>query len=219
MSDLHQKLLRVVKHLPTDYRPYGKRDRTDGVGDCSCGCKHYAKLEGGLQFDWGVCVNPRSPRFGLLTFEHQGCPKFESEKRRKLKGCFVVVEPGRVRITRWIKPAWAKWQVAIRISKSRRRKSYEIFLPFSFIRSFCCLIFSDREFCKGNPLGRMAFSTGKSFVIPGQKNQVAQSKISTKSEIWIFNRRGILFIRAIFFLTILTLLSSCPACRGAVSAW
>jgi len=26
--------------------------------------------------DWGVCANPKSPRAGLLTFEHQGCPEF-----------------------------------------------------------------------------------------------------------------------------------------------
>lgn len=29
MSGLHKKLLRVVKRLPTDYKPYGKRDRTE----------------------------------------------------------------------------------------------------------------------------------------------------------------------------------------------
>jgi len=47
--------------------------------------------------DWGVCANPKSPRAGLLTFEHQGCPAFtaldaapqghaevvENEKERK----------------------------------------------------------------------------------------------------------------------------------------
>ncbi|MBO0862271.1 MAG: DUF3027 domain-containing protein [Chloracidobacterium sp.] len=45
--------------------------------DCSCGCRHYAPLEGKEGADWGVCTNPRSPRAGLLTFEHQGCEYFE----------------------------------------------------------------------------------------------------------------------------------------------
>jgi len=30
-----------------------------------------------MPYDWGVCSNPRSPRCGLLTFEHQGCWEFE----------------------------------------------------------------------------------------------------------------------------------------------
>jgi hypothetical protein len=30
-----------------------------------------------LAFDWGVCTNPRSPRAGLLTWEHMGCPEYE----------------------------------------------------------------------------------------------------------------------------------------------
>jgi len=30
--------------------------------------------------DWGVCVNPASPRAGLLTFEHQGCEQFEHDE-------------------------------------------------------------------------------------------------------------------------------------------
>jgi len=28
-------------------------------------------------YDWGVCINPKSHRYGLLTFEHQGCPACE----------------------------------------------------------------------------------------------------------------------------------------------
>ena len=30
--------------------------------------------------DWGVCANVKSPRKGLLTFEHQGCKEFEEGK-------------------------------------------------------------------------------------------------------------------------------------------
>jgi len=74
---LHQRLHSVCRHLPTDFQPYGKRVRTGP--DCSCGCKHFLKLPDPLRFDWGVCINPRSPRSGLLTFEHQGCEFFEAE--------------------------------------------------------------------------------------------------------------------------------------------
>jgi hypothetical protein len=75
---LHQDLLKLVKHLATDFEPYGKRSRKHGGADCSCGCKHFLKLRGSLGFDWGVCANPKSPRAGLPTFEHQGCEKYES---------------------------------------------------------------------------------------------------------------------------------------------
>lgn len=65
----------VCRHLPTDFEPYGKRERN--AADCSYGCRHFLKLPEPLNFDWGVCINPRSPRSGLLTFEHQGCEFFE----------------------------------------------------------------------------------------------------------------------------------------------
>ncbi len=70
----HDLLHTVCRHLPTDYEPYGKRERNDA--DCSCGCKHFLTLPAPLANDWGVCINPRSPRSGLLTFEHQGCEFF-----------------------------------------------------------------------------------------------------------------------------------------------
>ena len=72
---MHDKLLKIVRTLDTDYEPYGKVER-DG-SDCSCGCRHFAKLAGDVGNDWGVCTNPASARAGLLTFEHQGCPEFE----------------------------------------------------------------------------------------------------------------------------------------------
>jgi hypothetical protein len=73
---LHERLHVVCRHLPTDFQPYGKRLR---IGpDCSVGCIHFLKLQGRLALDWGVCINPRSPRSGLLTFEHQGCEFFEA---------------------------------------------------------------------------------------------------------------------------------------------
>lgn len=38
----------------------------------------YYILGGQLGQDWGICANPESPRAGLLTFEHQGCPQYEA---------------------------------------------------------------------------------------------------------------------------------------------
>jgi len=72
---MHDKLLKVVRTLETDYEPYGKVERDSP--DCSCGCRHFVKLAGDVGEEWGVCVNSESARAGLLTFEHQGCPEFE----------------------------------------------------------------------------------------------------------------------------------------------
>jgi len=75
---LHERLWQLTKKLPTDFEPYGKRNRiTDWGPDCSCDCKWYLPLEGAIGMDWGVCSNPDSPRAGLLTFEHQGCKMFK----------------------------------------------------------------------------------------------------------------------------------------------
>ncbi len=85
MSNMHEHLCRIVKHLPSDFEPYGNRSRTEGWGpDCSCGCKHFLPLEGELRSDWGVCSNPTSPRVGLLTFEHQGCREFVEDETIEL---------------------------------------------------------------------------------------------------------------------------------------
>lgn len=66
---LHERLWALCTKLESDYEPYGKEE--ERVHDCSCGCKHYLVLEGDLGMDWGICSNPKSPRKGLLTFEHQ----------------------------------------------------------------------------------------------------------------------------------------------------
>lgn len=81
-DERHKHLVSIMKRLPSDFEPYGEREREGW--DCSCGCKHYMELfhleaPGGRDSDWGVCVNPKSPRCGLLTFEHQGCPEFEGD--------------------------------------------------------------------------------------------------------------------------------------------
>lgn len=78
---LHWKLWDACRKLEEDYEPYGKTPReSDEVwhSDCSCGCRFYHPLEGKAGMDWGVCGNGKSHRCGLLTFEHQGCPHFES---------------------------------------------------------------------------------------------------------------------------------------------
>lgn len=74
----HEHLLSVMRELPGDYEPWGTAEREGG--DCSCGCKWYQPLDGELGGDWGVCANAASHRVGLLTFEHQGCAKFESAR-------------------------------------------------------------------------------------------------------------------------------------------
>lgn len=76
----HEDLWQVTQELPSDFEPYGQRKR-DVIGDCSCGCRWFHILAGRRGKDWGVCTNTTSPRAGLLTFEHQGCPKFESDSR------------------------------------------------------------------------------------------------------------------------------------------
>lgn len=77
----HENLLKLVKRLDADYSPFGKVDRynLDFAPDCSCGCKFFLPIEGQLGMDWGVCVNEKSHRCGLLTFEHQGCQFCEGE--------------------------------------------------------------------------------------------------------------------------------------------
>jgi DNA-directed RNA polymerase subunit H (RpoH/RPB5) len=73
MSD---KFLKIVRTLKTDYEPYGEAE--PGKSDCSSGCRHFLKLAGEAGEEWGVCANPVSERAGLLTYQHQGCPEFES---------------------------------------------------------------------------------------------------------------------------------------------
>jgi hypothetical protein len=75
----HEHLCQIATKLPTDFEPYGQVKRAT-ISDCSSGCRW---LAGRLGQDWGVCANPRSPRSGLLTFEHQGCLEFEEDPRWK----------------------------------------------------------------------------------------------------------------------------------------
>jgi|SRR5580700_3771393 hypothetical protein len=78
----HEGLWAVAKKLPTDFKPYGKRRRSDGptYEDC-CNCRWFHVLAGMRGQDWGVCANPKGPRAGLLTFEHMGCPQYQPDER------------------------------------------------------------------------------------------------------------------------------------------
>lgn len=86
-KNMHNHLLAIVPRRDEDYDPWGTNERWKdpklACPDCSSGCKHYLVLDGELGADWGVCSNPKSHRAGLLTFEHQGCQKFELERGRR----------------------------------------------------------------------------------------------------------------------------------------
>ncbi len=72
----HEQLIAVLPPRPSDFEPWGERSDEERGGDCSCGCVWFHEL-GRPSADWGVCFNPESPRAGLLTFEHQGCPQYD----------------------------------------------------------------------------------------------------------------------------------------------
>jgi hypothetical protein len=77
----------LSRTLDSDFEPYGERSRSDGnPADCSCGCRYFVPLAPtALSEDWGCCLNKKSPRAGLLTFEHQGCREFEYGLRVEVK--------------------------------------------------------------------------------------------------------------------------------------
>jgi len=89
-SKKDNSLFDACKILDSDYTDYGGKitrwlDTDATYPDCSCGCKYFNPLYNdqydGADMDFGVCRNPKSKRYGLLTFEHQagfGC--FEVEK-------------------------------------------------------------------------------------------------------------------------------------------
>lgn len=74
-GDVHHKRLWQVCREQEDY--LAKKESEPWKPDCSAGCRYFMPLEGKHGMDWGVCTEPRSPRAGLLTFEHMGCQYFE----------------------------------------------------------------------------------------------------------------------------------------------
>jgi len=77
-GDAHHRRLWQVCRDQADYVA-GRDTNHHENPDCSSGCKYFFPLEGKHGMDWGVCTEPRSPRAGLLTFEHMGCPFFAPE--------------------------------------------------------------------------------------------------------------------------------------------
>lgn len=71
------KLLKGACHRWGDYL-LGNMGVDQYIVDCSYGCKYFIGLEN--LPDWGVCINTKSDRKGLLTFEHMGCFMFKEEK-------------------------------------------------------------------------------------------------------------------------------------------
>jgi hypothetical protein len=78
----HLQLWKVCR----DQEAYKNGSDTDNHNrpDCSSGCKNFHPLSGDEGMNWGVCVEPRSPRSGLLTFEHMGCEFFEKEEEEQM---------------------------------------------------------------------------------------------------------------------------------------
>ncbi|MGO9268889.1 MAG: hypothetical protein ACLQOO_01275 [Terriglobia bacterium] len=79
-----EQLWQVCRKLPTDFEPYGERKWGGKLRDKrDCGtCRWFQPLLRPGQLVWGTCVNPDSPRAGLLTFWEQGCEQFEEEQER-----------------------------------------------------------------------------------------------------------------------------------------
>lgn len=79
MEAEHEQLLKVLR----DKYWYERGLDTDkhNKPDCSCGCKWLHDLSGIRGMDFGVCFNAKSPRAGLLTFEHMGCDYFRYDKQ------------------------------------------------------------------------------------------------------------------------------------------
>ncbi len=77
----HEALLQIAVRRPEDYAPWGNVERWANPAlaypDCSADCRFALDVAGDLANDWVICTNPKSHRAGLLTFEHQGCQKYE----------------------------------------------------------------------------------------------------------------------------------------------
>lgn len=135
----HEELWQIVKKLPSDFEPWGERDRDADYGpDCSCGCIHFVTLEGKLGFDWGVCANPKIARAGLLTFEHMGCKEFESEEESHPESETVAPEIEQVDAAAAVEtPAaplknlkinWSEFQIALESFESMTGEEISHFL-------------------------------------------------------------------------------------------
>jgi hypothetical protein len=82
MKESDGNIKKIVKRSLWDFKPHGSIDKTESnyKGDCSCGCNFFLKLRGKVGKNWGVCMNSKSHRCGLLTYKHQGCLEFVANK-------------------------------------------------------------------------------------------------------------------------------------------
>lgn len=82
----HDELFKVV--LPDERYEAARRDELGSklAHDDQCfSCAFFHVLAGERGMDWGVCFNPRSPRHGLLNFEHYGCAAWEQDESQLLE--------------------------------------------------------------------------------------------------------------------------------------
>src|SRR5579863_8295444 len=72
------ELWRACRRLPSDWEPHGQRrwiGRAEARPDCAT-CRWFSELFHAWP-EWGTCLNPESPRAGLLTNWAQGCWQHE----------------------------------------------------------------------------------------------------------------------------------------------
>lgn len=73
-EEIHKELVeKVFKGNGTDAK--------GNINNQALHCAYYVPLKGNLGLDWGVVVNPESPKFGNLVFEHDncGCPNHQMD--------------------------------------------------------------------------------------------------------------------------------------------
>jgi hypothetical protein len=78
----HDELWKIVKKLPSDFEPYGQRNRdTDEPSEgCSSGCIHFAKLEGKLGYDGAYARTQKVRARPCSRSSTWAAPEFEAEK-------------------------------------------------------------------------------------------------------------------------------------------
>jgi len=146
MAETHEKLLKVVKDLPSDFVPYGNRSRDEDWGpDCSCGCKHFIPLAGKLGMDWGVCANPASPRAGLLTFEHQAAKNLRMTKSLMPKQRMITTSEEKKLMNRLGRTDEAVTKLKSKTALAKRDHRLDLADTVCQIQASCCVVLSDER--------------------------------------------------------------------------
>lgn len=79
-----ERLWQACKKLPSDFDPCGQRKWLGSSGarpDCAS-CRWFTELFRNWP-QWGACLNPESPRAGLLTNWEQGCWQHEARNGQR----------------------------------------------------------------------------------------------------------------------------------------